>query len=263
MNIRAWINAVKSSPLMKPLKKLYHWLRKKKLHAFSRVKTISLEQFLQTHLGITEKLRDEKYLDLQPTFTIPTGPMEKADVAVLTRLLAHLHPRYIFEFGTNWGYSAAIFALNTPPETQVWTLDICREMFDEEYLKSDIELDLMTLRRAETGWAYKQLADISVKVRQIFKDSMALDWAEEAYPDTFDVILIDACHKYAFVKSDTQKAMQKLSQGGLILWHDYYPDPREGWSDVHQCVNEFAKQYGHTYHLAGTNFAVYVAASSK
>ena len=54
------------------------------------------------------------------------------------------------------------------------------------------------------------------------------------------------------VKSDSENAQRMLSDGGLILWHDYRSMP-----GVWKGVNEFARQRGCTYLIRGTHLALY------
>lgn len=37
----------------------------------------------------------------------------------------------------------------------------------------------------------------------------------------FDLVFIDGCHHYEYVKKDTQNAIKYLKSGGMIIWHDY------------------------------------------
>lgn len=62
------------------------------------------------------------------------------------------------------------------------------------------------------------------RVCQIYCDSR--DWDISNYPaDFFDSVLIDGGHQPEVVVNDTRKALQVLRPGGLILWHDFCPDP--------------------------------------
>ena len=59
---------------------------------------------------------------------------------------------------------------------------------------------------------------------QVYCDSR--DWDVSVYPvDFFDTVLIDGGHDPEVVVSDTRKAMSVLRPGGVMIWHDYCPDP--------------------------------------
>ena len=174
----------------------------------------------------------------------------------MTEIVVRFNPKRIFEFGTNWGFSTAMFLINTPAETRVWTLDICREIYNLDEISSDRELSEMVLGRDQVGSAYKEMPDWQTRVTQIFQDSLTLDWNRGPFPEAFDLILVDACHKYEFVKSDTLNAVQRLAPGGLLVWHDYYPDV-SAWSDVFKVVNEFSKSHDNVTYLKNTHIAVW------
>ncbi|PAW77229.1 MAG: hypothetical protein B9S32_12050 [Verrucomicrobia bacterium Tous-C9LFEB] len=189
------------------------------------------------------------------SFTLPegvsSGPMPQRDQDMLIDLLTRLNPETIFEFGTNWGVTTSYFVENT--NAKIWTLDICREMFGHD-LTGELT---MVLSNKETGLAYRQLKASEGRVTQVFRDSLKLDWTETEYPATFDLILVDACHAYDFVKSDTEKALSKLRPGGLLLWHDFYPTV-DMWPDVFTYVSEFAKTHSGVLNIKGTALAAWV-----
>ena len=62
------------------------------------------------------------------------------------------------------------------------------------------------------------------RVCQIYCDTR--DWDTSNYPaGFFDTILIDGGHTEEVVISDTRKALPLLAPGGIMMWHDYCPDP--------------------------------------
>ncbi len=191
-----------------------------------------------------------------PPIPADCGPMPAEDAEFLTRFIAALRPKHLFEFGTNWGVSSAAMISNAPPDAHLWTLDVCREMFDEDALRADPELQ-MILKREHTGWHYTQCADLASRVTQIFADSLTFDIAAFDTGETrFDFILVDACHKYEFVKRDTENALKCLAPGGFMLWHDFYPDV-SSWADVFAYVSEFAHAHSAVFHVEGTHFALW------
>lgn len=179
-------------------------------------------------------------------------PLE--DTVFFSQFLARLRPLRVFEFGTNWGISTANIALNTPEDARIWTMDVCQEMFSPDALAADRELQ-MILTREHTGWFYRQSAALHKKVEQVFADSRTFDMATMREPEGgFDLVLVDACHKYDFVLKDTENALKKLRPGGWILWHDYYPDV-SSWVDVFRYLSDFARTHQGVMHAKGTHFA--------
>lgn len=53
---------------------------------------------------------------------------------------------------------------------------------------------------------------------------------------TFDVIIVDASHKFNDVYDDLVVAMRMINSDGLILAHDY---EEQAWPEVRQAVDEF------------------------
>jgi hypothetical protein len=73
------------------------------------------------------------------------------------------------------------------------------------------------------GHRYRR-AGYSARVTQVYCDSR--DWdVSEFSPGFFDTALIDGGHSEEVVMSDTRKALALVRQGGVILWHDFCPDP--------------------------------------
>lgn len=219
------------------------------------VRTVSPQAALDL-LGVTSKP-----FQPAPAFSPPVaaacGPMPAEDAVFFSRLVAALAPRRVFEFGTNWGVSTANIALNTPPEARISTLDVCREMFTAEHLAADLELQ-MVLSREHTGWHYRKVPELNAKVSQVFADSLTY---EAAPGPVHDLILVDACHAYDFVKKDTLNALKTLVPGGCLLWHDFYPDV-SSWADVYRWVSEFARTHEGVVHVEGTHFALWKAPSA-
>ena len=86
---------------------------------------------------------------------------------------------------------------------------------EQEYHQTDAGLFI--------GQHYRD-AGFGHRVCQIYCDSR--DWDTAAYPsDFFDSALIDGGHIEEVVASDTRKALSVTRSGGLIMWHDFCPDP--------------------------------------
>ena len=196
--------------------------------------------------------------DFAPPVPVPHGPMPPEDAGLLARLVAALAPASVFEFGTNWGVSTALIAANTPLHTQLRTLDVCRDMFSAEHLAADPEL-AMILPREHTGWHYRQHPLWREKVEQVFADSLTYQMPAEP---KHDFILVDACHQYEFVRKDTENALRALAPGGVLMWHDFYPDV-SCWPDVFRYVSAFAKSHPRVIHITGTHIALWRAPASR
>ena len=219
------------------------------------VKTVTADG-LYVMLRLTPKPHKQP-AEFCPPFPINTGPMPAEDAEFFVRFVAALSPNSVFEFGTNWGISTALIALNTPPSARIQTLDVCREMFSETHLQSDPELQ-MILFREHTGWQYRKQPELMNKIEQIFADSMQFDMAKQVSGgEVHDLIFIDACHAYEFVKKDTENALKSVKPGGCIVWHDFYPDV-SSWTGVFRAVSDFAREHTGVVHVLGTHFAIWM-----
>jgi len=87
------------------------------------------------------------------------------------------------------------------------------------------------------------------RIRQVWADSVNTDW--DTFGGPFDLVFVDACHEYPYVKSDSINAMKQVRPGGTVLWHDY------GFiADVSKAVDEVARDYP-IVAITGTRLACY------
>ena len=142
--------------------------------------------------------------------------MEIDDAPIFRYLYRHARPQRHLEFGT-WEGTGACYCLEEC-DARVWTINL-----------PDGERDQGGGRLYETdsgsfiGHRYRS-AGFGDRVSQILCDS--LEWNEAGYAsDFFDTALIDGGHTAQVVLSDTRKALSVVRSGGLILWHDFCPDP--------------------------------------
>lgn len=191
--------------------------------------------------------------DLELPDACENGPMPPPDAEAFAAFLRRFNPKRILEFGTNWGFSTVLCLLNT--DAKIWTLDISAELMGLPIAESGE--GHMVLPQAKVGWAYRNVPGHDGRVTQIFRDSLLLDWSEtDNYPETFDLILVDACHLYDYVKSDTEKALARLAPGGVLVWHDFAHDT-VFFPGVYRFVSEFARQHPNVIHMRGTQLALW------
>jgi predicted O-methyltransferase YrrM len=142
--------------------------------------------------------------------SIPTGVIHQesphanhTDMVYVCGMASAASARRIFEFGTYRGQTtcglaavckdAQIYTLNLPPDD-----DPRYAPFIGMYIARSPDRDRIT---------------------QIFSDSRTFDTTP--YRESMDYIFIDGDHSYEGVKNDTEKALQLLKPGGIIVWHDY------------------------------------------
>jgi len=97
------------------------------------------------------------------------------DVIYLALVAKALSPRIVFEIGTLKGYTALLFALNTPMDCLIYTLDLPRHGGAIPSLSTTLADDLHISRRAQGGYLY-QSHPVGKKVTQLFGDSARFEF---------------------------------------------------------------------------------------
>jgi predicted O-methyltransferase YrrM len=142
-----------------------------------------------------------------------TSPV--ADQIALAKLAKVTDAARVLEVGSYRGDTALTLALNTRDTTRVVAVDTLEEH-----------------GRAYRGHPLE---------RKITRHVGALATLPEQEP--FDVIFIDADHRYESVCNDTMLALPRLAPRGWIVWHDYYDSGwLAGWNRVPEFLNELAEQ---------------------
>jgi predicted O-methyltransferase YrrM len=154
-------------------------------------------------------------LEHLPGEGIDTSLDELAYLALITRSLA---PRLVFEFGTFRGRTALNFALNSPEDTKVLTLDLPRGSDRSTAMADTWASDAEIIRRSFTGADYAG-KDVAHKIHQLFGDSLTFDFSP--YFDQADLVFVDGGHRYEVVSSDTANALRLVRPGGVVVWHDF------------------------------------------
>ena len=131
-------------------------------------------------------------------YTATTSLNDSYSLALLAKKFAKQN---LIEVGTSFGQSSLLFALNTPPDVRITTLDIQR-----------VE-DNPTLGNVFRG------QPVAERIQMVTSTLEQL--AATLEPHSVDFIFIDGDHSYDGCKSDTLAAMKLVRPGGLICWHDY------------------------------------------
>jgi predicted O-methyltransferase YrrM len=153
-------------------------------------------------------------LEHLPGKGINTPLDELAYLALLTRAIK---PKNIFEIGTFRGRTALNFALNSPEDCTIWTLDLPqteRDAFVDECHAADSKI----VGASITGEDYKG-KDCEHKIKQLFGNSVNFDFSP--FFGKMDLVFVDGAHHYPVVKADTANALKMIHQNGAIVWHDF------------------------------------------
>jgi predicted O-methyltransferase YrrM len=183
---------------------------------------------------------------------IPSGvirtPLEQLScLAVITKAT---EPLAVFEMGTFRGRTALNFALNSPPDARVYTLDL--PPTNRESAQSDTNAaDAAIIGESTTGSDYRN-TDVEEKIVQLYGDSRTFDFSP--YFQSMDLVYVDGAHDYEAVKEDSENAIRMLRPGGYALWDEFcnYGD----YHDVTRAVLEVVPD-GEVIHIENTQLALY------
>jgi len=135
------------------------------------------------------------------------------------------HARRVFEFGTFDGKTSANLAANLGAEADILTIDI----EPTRCMRLPIgKKDLKFVQKERVGIKTSGVPNIL----QLYGDTARFDFSP--WYGTRDLVFVDACHEYEYVRNDTEIAFRLSHPRGLIIWHDYGT-----WAGVTRALNDF------------------------
>ncbi len=139
------------------------------------------------------------------------------DLTRLSFITKLLEPKTVFEIGTYRGRTALNFALNSPPDCTVYTLDL-PPASKPEAMERACKADAKLIDRSRPGIDYEG-TDVVGKIVQLYGDSRTFDFTP--YWGKIDLLFVDGAHDYEAVRLDTKNGLRMLKPGGVILWDDF------------------------------------------
>jgi hypothetical protein len=221
---------------------------------------------LRTYNGVRE-LEQRNVFDVLPadaTQTVQLGALDRrggvygepwfhavasysVDIVSLCLLCRITKPRTVFEIGTLRGYTAYHLALNTDPDTRVFTLDLPGDQSVSPALKTTL-VDCALLPAEPRDYCFAG-AGVAGKITTLVGDSATFDY--EPFLGRVDLFYIDGAHSYEYVRSDTENALRCCHSGSIIAWHDY---GRVGVNGVSRWLHELARTHK-VYSVPGGSLA--------
>lgn len=197
-----------------------------------RVPTVSASQLFP---GIEDRevtLFTDSRILLRDTF-VPesTSLLFPREIFFLSSLAHLLEPQNVFELGTFRGGTAYLFALNTPPTTKIYTLDIERRTDRIDTYRDD---------------------DSTRKI--VFLEGDARKFSFDQWKGRCDLVFVDGDHTAEGVCRDTAIALSLIHDRGVVVWHDFTPR----WAGVVAEVLKVAASRP-VYRLEGTRLAVHTS----
>lgn len=164
----------------------------------------------------------------------PEHELTATEVLAVGAIARFLSPRRVLEIGTANGNTTLNLAANAGPEATVVTVDLPSD-WDGEFA-IPVPGAMRNALPTDTGRQLRQ-SERGTRIREVRCDSLELDW--DALPTPFDLVFIDGCHYYEYVKQDTRNAVAHSRSGGVIVWHDY-----GSIEDVSRAVDEVGAELG-------------------
>jgi predicted O-methyltransferase YrrM len=138
------------------------------------------------------------------------------DIARLAFITQIVKPKKVFEIGTFRGRTALNFALNSPPDCTVYTLDLPPEEKTVGIARASFA-DRNVISKSRPGLDYEG-KDVAGKIRQLYGNSQTFDFTP--FHGEMDLVYVDGAHDYEAVLSDTMAALRMLKPDGILVWDD-------------------------------------------
>jgi hypothetical protein len=136
------------------------------------------------------------------------------DLVSLCLICRLIKPKVVFEIGTLRGSSALHFALNTPEESVIYTLDLPTSQAAQPKLPTTLTDDFHIATYRAPGALCFENTPVAPRIKRLFGDSAEFDFSE--FHGKVDFFFIDGAHSYDYVKSDTLNALQCCHAGSVI-----------------------------------------------
>lgn len=148
------------------------------------------------------------------------GNLSYTEVMTICLLVQELKPKTIFEFGTFNGVTTLQMAMNSAENCRIHTLNLPPSGIDTAMALGEYSRDkLLHPAFAGTTTVFDAQPE-AAKIEQLWGDSATFDFTK--FEKKVDLVFIDACHEYDYVKCDTESALKMIADsGGIILWHDF------------------------------------------
>ena len=226
---------------------LIYFYNKKKIKKFfivQKIRSVNLSEVNQIFLpskNVKYKFPKEevviKNFYIDPSFQI-VGQTTDYEAWILSCFAKF--SKNIFEFGTCSGKTTALFALNSSPDSKVYSVTLNPRETPNLFLGSSQD-SRVAINNAMSETIYDQFIftnmSIKNKINVIFQDSNKLNI--DNFENSMDLIFIDGGHNYSCIKNDTEKAFKMIKNHGYIFWHDYKVYKRS-CKDVVKYIHEVA-----------------------
>jgi len=141
------------------------------------------------------------------------------EMLILGAATRALKPSRVFEIGTYNGRTTSIFAMNSPENATIFTLDLPPDTVidtDDGNHYIDTDVDLVKGRKVSN---FIRILNLTSQCKQLYCDSMEFD--PTPYLGSIELGFIDGAHALPYVQNDTVKMAKMMTDNGIVFWHDY------------------------------------------
>jgi hypothetical protein len=183
------------------------------------------------------------------------GNVSIGELALLAQAAAGIRPgSEIIEIGTFDGRTCLNLALNAPPTSPIFTIDLPSDSPTRFQLEPGEE---RYVDKPHPGLRLQQcapaFAGLSQRITQLVGDSASFDWS--SHYRNAGLVFVDGSHAYDYVRSDSTTAMRLVGANGTIVWHDYgvWEEVTRALEDLEQALNLGLR------HIRGTSLVLWRA----
>ena len=175
------------------------------------------------------------------------GPDSHDDLTPLLRLVTHLAPQIVLEFGTGYGnMTANICAVSA---ARVFTVNARPDQLSGRVIT-------YSLREEDIGSVYRRYA-FQERVLQICENTLDFDPTRYFPEACVDLAIIDACHDTEYVINDFTKVLPTLSTTATVLIHDTHPSMEGHLFESYLACLELRKRGFDIKHMENTWWAIW------
>ncbi|GAB5506738.1 MAG: hypothetical protein Rhirs2KO_19010 [Rhizobiaceae bacterium] len=146
---------------------------------------------------------------------------ERDETELYRYIYSQFRPSRHLELGTWYGYGTTTVAESS--DAEIWTINLPEGETDDAGAAVYSSGDGASDSGDRIGWRYRE-AGYADRVHQLLLDSATLDTSQFG-AGFFDTALVDGGHTAKVMAADTDKALEVVRSGGLIIWHDFCPEP--------------------------------------
>ncbi|MDW7775557.1 MAG: class I SAM-dependent methyltransferase [Methanosarcinales archaeon] len=205
---------IKKSPIYtvkRLLKDSFHLLSSNMMKISYQLPVVDLTDIINVNLQCKPQLMDD--ICLPPH----CGPLTHNDIEPLIKIIRHLNPKIVFEFGTAYGNTVANICNNS--NADVITVNALPEQMSGDFITYAISKD-------KIGYVYRKYG-FEKRVNQIYENTLNLNIIKYLSNNIVDIAIIDACHDTDYVINDFTKIVPFINKNGLILLHDTHPSMKD------------------------------------